>query len=255
MLAHNVPKEPPTEEVVARFWHSSSNFGSIVPPRKLSYLLNPSWLPAPQNNTTKRKVHLKPQPQSTSQFGTLTRLKGKLKGKSQSLRSSPRQTFSSTGVTKPSQWYAEHLHCDFSMQRVCRLPTATLNKTFALVNDLIDDVSNSNASNSKTDEIPSNKAIGLNPWEELTPPAVFSEIKITVFYSDLLYWAFLPALSILLTRNFLNTKHGKCREHPRFFKVGKDTQDQSEQSLLVMVSTMLTPKPDVLVSLETFGSG
>ena len=222
-----VQKVPTTskasEEVVTQFWlsgRSNRYRGAIIPPSKLSQLLNPRWLPAPRNNTTRRtKVDSEPQSQSS-------------------------------GHTKLGRWYAKHLQCDWVMKKVCRLPPATLDRTFALVNDLVDEVSTS----SEDDKVLPEKAAGLDPWEELMPPPANSESQITSFYSNLLYKTFLPALSMLLTRKHLNAvEHGECQNHPRFFKVANDTEDQSStQSLRVMMRRNSTPRPDVLVSLETF---
>lgn len=238
------------------FWRGPSNLGEIIPPPRLSQLLNSSWLPAPQDNTPKRKVDLEPQPALQTFIGPLTRSKAKLKQKAQSLRSQkpPRiQTYSSTRVATASRWYGQHLHCDLSMQRVCRLPTVTLDKIFALVNDLVDNVSDSNGG--EVDKVLSDKVEVLNPWGNLMPPAVFSKVEITSFYSNLLDQTFLPALSMLLTRKCVDASHGEYERHPRFFKVAKDTQNQSRKdSLRVMVSSMSTLRPDVLVSLETFGA-
>ena len=124
---------------------------------------------------------------------------------------------------------------------------------FALVNDLVDEVSTSNEGG-EADKVLPGKAAGLDPWEELMPPPTNSESQIISFYSNLLYQTFLPALSMLLTRKHLNAvEYGECQNHPRFFKVANDTEDQSiTQSLRVMVHRRSTPRPDVLVSLETF---
>lgn len=238
----------------AKFWRFNDGEGTIIPPMNLSELLNPRWLPAPENCTGVEREPDKTPPQSQSDGGPQTRSKTRGKGKDTLSRSpyvapSQRHSYSPTKEIA-KHWFATHLDCNWTLKKVCRLPSATLHRTFRLVDDLVDSASNTNEG--QADEaLPIEKA-KLDPWKDLTPETATSESEISLFYSNLLSGAFLPALSLLLVRKCLDGE--VCRRYPRFFKVASDSEHVAlTQSLCIITRARSTPKPDVLVSLETFG--